>query len=173
MRYPLKPEAESTEEALIRRSFLGKMTKTPDKSKRLAILKACAKVRADWVETLFWESLGDPCEKIRDFLINDLGGREAFNLAYALTRLERPPWYAKSAILRILAAKKISEAVPYIAPVLDDENVDVRRSAAFALGEIGGQEAIRMLIRLRGDANTYVRTTAEAAIEKASSLRFI
>ncbi len=173
MRYQPGPVAEDRDGGFLQRSFLAKLAKTPDKTKRLTILKACSKVGSDWVEHLFWECLEDPCEEIRDFIVKRLSEKDRFDLAYALARLEQPPWYAKSAVLRILGSRKIRLAVPYIEPSLGDENVDVRRSAALALGEIGGQQAIRLLVRLMKDSNPYVRSTAEESIDKASSLRFI
>jgi HEAT repeat protein len=55
---------------------------------------------------------------------------------------------------------------------LADTNVDVRRSAAEALGKIGGQEAIGMLVKLTKDGNIYVRQAAAGALSKISSVRF-
>ncbi|RPJ02762.1 MAG: HEAT repeat domain-containing protein, partial [Candidatus Aminicenantes bacterium] len=47
-----------------------------------------------------------------------------------------------------------------------------RRAAAEALGELGGDEAVRLLVRLKKDANPYVKAAAEEAIGKASGVRF-
>jgi len=40
------------------------------------------------------------------------------------------------------------------------------------LSEIGGEEALRLLVRLKKDANPYVRAAAEEAIRKTSGVRF-
>ncbi len=166
------PADEERSEVRIRRSFLARLAETPDKARRLVILKACAKVKGDWVEPLLWESLGDPCEEIRDFIVRTLCKKEDLDLAGALSRLERPPWYARSAVLRILGTRKMPEAVALIEPVLEDDNVDVRRAAASALGEIGGKDSLRLLLRLKKDASPHVRLTAEEGILKISTLRF-
>jgi hypothetical protein len=154
------------------RAFLRKLERTSDRRKRLAILKACARAGAPWVESLYWEALTDTCEEVRDYLVRDLSSRPAFDLDHALHRLRRPPWYARSSVLRVLGAHKARAAVPEIQGVIDDTNVDVRRAAAEALGEIGGDEALALLVRLRKDANPYVRSAAEEGILKASTLRF-
>ena len=154
--------------------FLEKLGRTPDKSKRLIILKACGKVRAAWVEELFWETLGDPCENVRAFIEGDLAGRRTLDLDRALGRLERPPWYARSAVLRLLGIHRAKEAMPAIRKAVEDTaNVDIRRVAAEALGEIGGEEALGLLVHLKKDPSPYVRQAAEEAIQKASGVRFI
>jgi hypothetical protein len=168
----MSPTGGERNSARIRRSFLSKLAETPDKGRRLAILKACAKVKAYWVEKLFWDALGDPCEEIRDFVVKSLCAKESLDLGSALSRLERPPWYARSSVLRILGRRKMGEAVPLIESTLRDGNVDVRRAAATALGEIGGKESLRLLLRLKKDPSPYVRMAAEEGILKNSTLRF-
>ena len=164
--------AEDERDAHIQRSFLRKLAGTPDKSRRLVIIRAASRVRASWVELLFWEVLADPCEEIRDFVIKCLCAREELDISRALTRLERPPWYARSAVLRILGRRKMPEAIALIESVLGDDNADVRRAAAFALGEIGGKDSLRLLLRLKRDSSPHVRMTAEEGIFKISTLRF-
>ncbi len=154
------------------RAFLRKLERTTDRRKRLAILKACARTGAPWVESLYWEALTDACEEVRDYLVRDLSSRPTLDLNHALHRLRRPPWYAKSAVLRVLGVHRARTAVPEIRGAVDDPNVDVRRAAAEALGEIGGDDALAILVRLRKDANPYVRSAAEEGILKASTLRF-
>jgi HEAT repeat protein len=53
-----------------------------------------------------------------------------------------------------------------------DANVEVRRAAAEALGEMGGDEALKLLVVLKKDANPYVTAAAEEAIRKTSGVRF-
>ncbi len=154
--------------------FLRKLSLTASRERRIAILKACAKVRAPWVEELFWEALGDSCEGVRDFVVRELARRQTLHLGHALGRLERPPWYAKSAVLKLLGIHRVREAIADIKKAVDDSpNADIRRTAAEALGEIGGTEALRVLVELKKDANLYVRQAAEEAILKASEVRFI
>jgi HEAT repeat protein len=166
------PKGEERSDTHIRKSFLAKLAGISEKDKRLTILKACSKVRAGWVEALFWDALGDPCEEVRDFVVKALCRKDVLDLARALTRLERPPWYARSAALRVLGARRAAESVALIEPVLGDENVDVRREAASALGEIGGKDSLRLLLRLKKDPSPHVRMTAEEGILKISTLRF-
>ena len=64
------------------------------------------------------------------------------------------------------------EAIPQMGQAVADANVEVRRAAAEALGEMGGDEALRYLVVLKKDANPYVRAAAEEAIRKTSGVRF-
>jgi hypothetical protein len=153
-------------------AFLGKLARTPDKAKRQAVLAACAKVRFPWVEELLWEALADPNEGVRDFVVQELRRREPLHLEFVLRRLRLPPWYARSSTLRIVGCRRIREAVPEIVRAIGDANVEVRRAAAEALGEMGGDEALRYLVVLKKDANPYVRAAAEEAIRKTSGVRF-
>ena len=153
-------------------SFMAKLGRTPDKAGRQAILSACIKVRSPWVEELLWEALADPNESVRDFVSRELRLRRPLALGLALRRLRLPPWFARSAALRIIGHQRVREAVPEIRRTIDDANADVRRAAAGALSEIGGEEALRLLVRLKKDANPYVRAAAEEAIRKTSGVRF-
>ncbi|HYA49268.1 MAG TPA: HEAT repeat domain-containing protein [Burkholderiales bacterium] len=154
--------------------FLHKLAKTPDKAKRLVIFKACAKVRAPWVEELFWESLDDPCEIVRAFVFKELAGRRTLDLGRALDRLKRPPWFARSAVVRLLGLHRAKQALPEIKKAIEEApNVEVRRAAAEALGEIGGEDALVLLVQLKKDPSLYVRQAAEEAIQKASGVRFV
>jgi len=154
------------------RAFLGKLARTPDKAKRQAVIAACAKVRSPWSEELLWEALADPNEGVRDFVVKELRRREPLHLEFAMKRLRLPPWYARSSALGIIGCRRIPGAVPEIGRALSDANAEVRRAAAEALGEMGGDEAMRYLVVLKKDANPYVRAAAEEAIRKTSGVRF-
>ena len=151
---------------------LRKLAATSDRLRRLKMLRACAHLDASWVEQVLWESLADPCEEVRDGLVRELSGRGRIRLDLAASRLARPPWYARSAVLLILARRKTRESLPLIAAVVGDANADVRRSAARALGEIGGKDVIPLLIRLSKDINPYVRSEAETHLERIVELKF-
>ena len=157
----------------IRMSFQSKLSRTADRRKRLAILTACAKLKAPWVEAVFWDALDDSCEVVRGYVVKVLSDKADVDLKLALARLRRPPWYAKSASLKILGRHRFKEALEGIKGVVDDTNADVRCCAAEALGEIGGPEAVRLLVALRKDANSYVRQAAADALEKVSEVRFV
>jgi hypothetical protein len=155
------------------RAFLLKLGRTPDRTKRLRIIAACAKVTRPWAEELLWEVLSDTNEAVRDFAVKGLRGREALHPEWAVRRLLMPPWYARSSALAVIGSRGLREALPAVGRAVDDSNVEVRRAAAEALGALGGEEAIRLLVRLKKDASPYVRAAAEEAIGKTSGVRFI
>lgn len=172
--HQVRPAAERPAFSFICARFLRKLSKTEDKERRLRILKACVKVRSPWVEELLWEALGDSCENVRGFAFRELARKQTLDLGRALNRLHRPPWYAKSGVLRLLGIHRPKEAIPEIKKALEGtDNADIKRAAAEALGEIGGEEAMNLLVGLKKDANVYVRQAAEEAIRKASEVRFV
>lgn len=153
-------------------AVIRKLNSLPDKNRRLKILKAISRLQAPWVLNVLLERLSDPSETIRDFLVKELSQREVWNYSAFYDRLAQPPWYTKSAVLRILGLRKDGAAVPVIKGLLADPNIDVRKSAAEALGEIGGKEALALLAKLTRDGSVHVRQAASAALRKVSSVRF-
>ena len=153
-------------------AFVRKLGRTPDHSRRRRILAACGKIGRPWSEELLWEALADPNEGVRDMVVLQLCARPALSPEWAARRLRRPPWFARSAALTVIRRRRFREALPGIGAAVGDANAGVRRAAAEALGEIGGEEAVRMLVRLKKDDNPYVRTAAEQAIGRTSGVRF-
>ncbi|MGZ5438552.1 MAG: HEAT repeat domain-containing protein [Candidatus Aminicenantales bacterium] len=154
------------------RAFLQKLGRTPDKTRRQRIVAACIKVPRPWTEELLWEVLADPSEGIRDVIVRELCARPALNLEWLIRRLRLPPWYARCSVLAVIGRRRLREALPGIGEAVSDSNVEVRRAAAGALGEIGGDEAVRLLVVLKKDLSPYVRAAAEEAIGKTSGVRF-
>jgi HEAT repeat protein len=167
---PRPPEASSPSPVCA--AFLLKLGRTPDRAKRLRLLAACARLDRPWVEELLWEALADPNETVRAYVAKELGRRPVLRLDLAARRLRLPPWFARSAALGIIGGKRIAAAESEVARAAGDANADVRRAAAEALGELGGEGALRALVRLKKDPNPCVRAAAEAAIGKTSGVRF-
>ena len=155
------------------RAIAARLARTADPGRRRKIVAACARIARPWAEELLWEALADPNEGVRDIVVKGLADRPAsLNPAWAARRLRRPPWYGKSSALAVIGRRKLREALPEIDAAIGDPNADVRRAAAEALGLIGGDQAVGLLVRLRKDANPYVRAAAEEAIAKTSAVRF-
>jgi HEAT repeat protein len=153
-------------------AVLRKLNSHADKDKRLKIMKAIARLKAPWVLKVLLEGLSDHSESNRDFLVKELSQREIWNFSPVYEKLSQPPWYMKSAVLKVLGLRKDTAAVRAIRTVVSDPNVDVRKTAADALGEIGGKDALAILIDLTKDPSAYVRQAAVASLRKISSVRF-
>jgi HEAT repeat protein len=165
-------EAKDQKFHSIVQSILKKLEATKDKQKRLKILKAISKLKAAWVTLVLLEVLSDPSEKIRDFIIKELSQKESLDQNLIDQKLIRNPWFVKSAVLKIFGLRKDPRAIKSIERVISDPSVEVRRTAAQALGEIGGKEAICLLVKLSEDENHYVKVSAEEALHKTSEIRF-
>jgi len=166
------PKAKPFDVTAITKAVLKKVEILQNKQKKTKLLKTMARLDLPWVPAVLLELLSNPCQEIRDIAVQGLAARDDWPVQKAYQKLSQAPWYVKSSALRILSLKKSGEAVRHIKQVLEDPNVDVRRSAAGALGEIGGQEARTLLISLAKDKNLYVRKAAQEALDKVCDLKF-
>lgn len=142
------------------------------RDKKLRMMRSIARETRPWVPRVFVELLSDASDEIRDAAARELAEREDYPLELLHEKLRRPPWYVRSTVLRILGTKGRPESIRPIREIIDDPNVDVKRSAAQALGAIGGPEARTLLVRLTRNDNPYVRTAAVEALEKIVELKF-
>ncbi len=154
------------------KKVLKKIMATSDRHKRLKIIKALARITNSWTNYVLLETIADPSENIRDFIISELGRRESLDLDLIYNKLTTPPWFVKSSCLRLLGIKKNLRSVKYIRALIEEPNADVRITAAQTLGEIGGEESLALLARLIQDKNHFVKVSAEKAMEKVSDLKF-
>ncbi len=166
------PNTKELDIPAITRAVLKKFEILQNKQKKTKLLKTIARLQQPWLPAVLLELLSDPCQEIRDIVVKELAARDDWPVQMAYQKLSLAPWYVKSSALRILSLKKCADAVRQIKLVLEDPNVDVRRCAAAALGEIGGQEARALLVCMAKDKNLYVRKAAQEALEKISDLKF-
>ncbi len=152
--------------------FRARIKSAGDKHERRSIIRELAEIQAPEVYDILLDSLHDPSEDIRDLVIKSLGRRKDLDLDRVCQKLAALPWYVKSGCLRILGLRRDPRTVKSIAAVIEDSNTDVRVRAAWALGEIGGEESLALLARLIKDRNRFVRVSAEKALQKASDLKF-
>ncbi|MBN2207516.1 MAG: hypothetical protein JW742_08940, partial [Candidatus Aminicenantes bacterium] len=75
------------------RAFLKKLAATGDKDRRLKILGAVARLSGSWTQAVLIESLADPSQHVRDFLVKDLARRDVVNRRLLAKRLASGPWY--------------------------------------------------------------------------------
>lgn len=166
------PNTKELDIPAITRAVLKKFEILQNKQKKTKLLKTIARLQQPWLPAVLLELLSDPCQEIRDIVVKELAARDDWPVQMAYQKLSLAPWYVKSSALRILSLKKCADAVRQIKLVLEDPNVDVRRCAAAALGEIGGQEARALLVCMAKDKNLYVRKAAQEALEKICDLKF-
>jgi HEAT repeat protein len=155
-----------------RASALRKIKAAKNKTKRKKIIKALFSSTDSWSSEVLLESLLDPNEEIRNLIIQELGKREDLDVEAVCQKLYHSHWYVKSSALKILSLKKNEKALFHIEAMITDPNVEVRRGIAACLGDIGGNKALSLLMKLEKDDNRFVQTCAEAAIRKISKLRF-
>ncbi|MBM3312659.1 MAG: hypothetical protein FJY80_14265 [Candidatus Aminicenantes bacterium] len=160
-------DAQAAVNALLRRVEI-----IQDRRKKIKLIRMIAHLDAPWVPNVFVELLSDPSEEVRDVAIRELAQRREWANAALYARLQNPPWYAKSAALRILGLRKDPGAVPHVRRLLHEPNADVKCAAAWCLGEVGGAEARALLVKLARDSNSYVRTAAAASLERVCDFKF-
>lgn len=168
----LPAETQTGDTQAFTNALLKKLDIFRDRAKKIRMMRALAHLDAPWVPSVFLELLGDGIEEIRDLAVRELSRRDNWPAAALYERLDRPPWYTKSACLRVLAEKKDRAAAVHIKRLIDDPNVDVRREAALALGAIGGPAARLLLVRLTRDKSRYVRAAAEEMLDRICDFKF-
>ncbi len=169
---PVGGVGSDRDEAAIVDAVLLKFGILQSRDKKFQMLRAIGHLSRPWVPRVFVGLLADASDEIREVAARELAEREDCPLDLLHDKLRRPPWYVKSAILRILGTKGRPESVRHISEVVNDPNVDVKRAAAQALGAIGGKESRALLVRLTRDGNPYVRAAASEALEKIVELKF-
>jgi HEAT repeat protein len=102
----------------------------------------------------------------------ELSSRENLNLNLLYEKLHKPPWYVKTECLRILGLRKNAASVKHIENLVHDPNIEVRRTLARVLGEIGGKKAQALLTILTEDDSPFVRTPALQALQEAGTVKF-
>lgn len=169
MARPLEPDDDPR---AIAAAVLGKFSIIQNRAKKIRLLHAAARAGAAWSAPFLVGLLSDPTEEIRDAAVRELIAGPDCPFESLCERLTRPPWYSKSAALRVLAARRPAGTARAVRVVIEDSNADVRRYAAVALGEIGGAEARALLVRLSKDESPYVRSAAVTALDKICDFKF-
>ncbi len=162
-----KPRKES-----LSQDALKKIQAAKEKQTRLKIIQGIAKSDVAWASEVLIQALEDPCEDIRDFIISELGNKEKLDLRLLYQRINKPPWYVKTGCLRVLGLKKNLSSVKHIEGLINDPNIEVRRTIARVLGEIGGKNSLALLTQLTKDKSAFVRASAENALRKTSQAKF-
>jgi hypothetical protein len=170
----LAPAADGTapDVASASRAFLRKLDILQGRDKKMRLIRSISRLDSAWACSVLFELLSNPSEEIRDLAVRELASRNDCPLDSLYGRLRQPPWYVKSAILRIFCLRRDAGTVASIGSVIDDPNVEVRRWAALALGRIGGPEARSLLVRLAKDRNAYVKQAATDALDKICDFKF-
>ena len=150
-----------------------KIAESKDKGERLKVLQSIASLDALWVYDVLLNALADPNEEIRNYLVTQLAQKENLDPGLLYNRLSKPPWFIKNEILKILGILKNPRSAKHIEIILKESNDDVRRTAAEVLGNIGGEIARALLVKLTQDQNPFVRKTAEKSLNKTSRLKFL
>lgn len=167
-----KQKAKKTGEKSLLNDTLNKIRAAKDKQLRSEVIKETTKSKMPWIVEILIQCLDDPSEEIRDLIIKELGTRDNFDLNLLYRRLLNPPWYAKAGCLKILGLRKEPSSVDHIKNLMNDPNIEVRRTVACALGEIGTENALTLLAELAKDSSSFVRASARQALQQASQLKF-
>jgi HEAT repeat protein len=160
-------DAQAAVNALLRRVEI-----IQDRRKKVKLIRMIAHLDEPWVPNVFVELLSDPSEEVRDVAVRELAQHREWADAALYARLQQPPWYAKSAALKILGLRRDPGAVPHVRGLLREPNADVKCAAAWCLGEIGGGEARGLLVKLARDSNPYVRSAAAASLDRICDFKF-
>ena len=169
---PPKPTPKKSRKKTSVETALKNIQDAKDRQTRLKIITRLANSKEPWVCEVLIEALDDPREDIRKIIISELSNREKIDLNLLYQRLHKTPWYVKTGCLRILGLRKNTSSVKYMESLVNDPNIEVRRTLAIVLGEIGGKKALALLTKLSEDASSFVRMPALQALQEVSQVKF-
>lgn len=147
-------------------SYFVRLLQSKDKETRLEAIRKMSDVDTPWVGALLLRSLRDESWTNRTCAVRALVKRTEITSDMICEKLREQLWYLRSTAVEILGYRQDPSAIPRLAPLVKDANVEVRGAVAEALGRIGGDEAARVLEHLIADANYAVRTKAEKALRE-------
>ena len=162
----------SKQDRRLYRSALRKIRAAKNPKKRRQLVEPMTLDRNPWASAVLLDSLDDTNEEIRNLIVRELGKRNDLDLEWVTEKLSHPLWYVKCSALKILGLKQDKGALIHIEALLIEPNVEVRRAAATALGNIGGKKSLSLLLKLSKDRSQFVRTSADEAVQKVSKIRF-
>lgn len=169
---PQKPTPKKSRKKTSMEPALKNIQETKDRQTRLKIITGMVNSKEPWICEVLIQALDDPIEDIRKTIVTELSNREDLNLSLLYQQLHKTPWYVKTGCLRILGLRKNTSSVKYIESLVNDPNIEVRRTLAIVLGEIGGKKALALLTKLSEDASSFVRTAALQALKEISQVKF-
>ncbi|MGD2294818.1 MAG: HEAT repeat domain-containing protein [Candidatus Aminicenantes bacterium] len=170
---PKIPQAKEMAQQQLAQSTINRIKKTTDNEKRLQIIQSIASIEDPWAVNVLLDSLADKYEDIRRFIVDFMAQNDKLDISLLYERLSKPPWYAKIEVLKILGLRKNPLSAKHIEIVLQEPSVDVRKTAAEVLGQIGGKDALAILAKLTKDENPFVRKAAEKSLNATSDLKFL
>ena len=114
------------------------------------------------------DALSDPHPRVRQEAATALGGGHVESVPQLLKALADPEPDVRWAAIGALGSLGDESAVPPLAQLLQDgnENDHVRRSAAAALGNIGGAEAVKALRAAAASAPSDLKRECEEALKR-------
>ncbi|MEA3337799.1 MAG: HEAT repeat domain-containing protein [Chloroflexota bacterium] len=121
-------------------------------------------------------------ERIRDLILSSYDDEDddmRTSALFAMGRSADPTWQAfvlaelasTDDAIRFEAARasgelELAEAIPYLLDMLDEEDVEIRDAALWALGRIGGKAALRALRACAESEDEALREIAEDALDE-------
>ena len=156
---------------------LGQLAGDKDPRIRKEVARAFGRIGGPTAHEQLLRFLEDPDPGVRVMAVSAAASHSSPQLLEALwtvfrdTRIGSADWNIKAAVLRTTGRLRMPAALPRLAsiaarrPFFHRKRWRVlRRTAVQALGEIGGQEAVALLERLRGDRDVEIRNAAIRAL---------
>ncbi len=114
--------------------------------------------------SLLLKSLEDKSWTVREYAIKKISELKEIEISKVYDLLKSPVWYIKAAAIRIIGLRKDEKGLDLILPYLKDNNAEVRRALAEALGNFKKSEALIPLQYLLQDKNIMVKKEAEKSL---------
>ncbi|GEM_PF-2242157 len=135
-----------------------------DKTEKINLIEKLREVKDKWATDTLLSFLEDPSWEVRTYAIKALTPREDIEVHALLPLLKKPQWFVKSCVLELMGNKKIAVITEEILNLKKDSNIEVKLKLIEFFSKIGGEEVIQHLVDLSRDSHSWVRKSAEKAL---------
>lgn len=135
-----------------------------DKTEKINLIERIKEIKEKWVTDILLNFLEDPSWEIRTYALKVLTSREDIEINALLPLLKKPQWFVKSCVLELMRNKEIAVVSEEVLNLKKDSNIEVKLKLIEFFSKIGGEEVIQHLVDLSRDSHSWVRKSAEKAL---------
>lgn len=141
-----------------------KISLSGNKAEKINLIERIKEIKEKWVTNILLSFFEDPSWEIRTHAIKVLTPREDIEIHALLPLLKKPQWFVKSCVLELMRNKKIAVISEEVLNLKKDSNIEVKLKLIEFFSKIGGEEVIQHLADLSRDPHSWVRKSAEKAL---------
>ncbi len=137
-----------------------------DKAEKISLIEKIKEIKEKWATDILLNFFEDTSWEVRSYALKALTPREDIEVHALLPLLKKPQWFVKSCVLELMGNKKIAVISEEVLNLKKDSNIEVKLKLIEFFSKIGGEEVIQHLVDLSRDSHSWVRKSAEKALNE-------